>query len=195
MVDLSAFINHVLGQHPQARDRLRAHAGKTVRIDARPIFLVLGVTDTGEVQAASLAGDADVSFRISATQIPLMLADPEGALKKVHLTGDAQFAQVIAGLLRDVRWDAEEDLSRVIGDVPAYRAMQAARTFAAWGRDASQRLSGSAAAYLVDQQPLLVHREMAEEFAAGTVQARDACARLEKRIELLETRRRATPSR
>ncbi len=191
MTSLAAFINHVLGQNGQARERLRKHAGKTVRIDASPVVLTVGITAAGGVEAVPAAEHANVSFRVSAAQLPLMLADPEGALKSVQLAGDAEFAQLIASLLREVRWDAEEDLSRLVGDVPAYRLMQAARAFADWGRDASQRLAGTTAAYLVDEEPLLMRRQAVEEFAAGTAQARDTCARLEKRIELLEARRRS----
>ena len=191
MAPMIEFVNHVLGQHAWARERLRAHAGKTVRIDALPLVLTLKISAAGEVESAPRVENADVAFRVNAAQIPLMLADPEGALKSVHLTGDADFAQVVASLLRELRWDVEEDLSRFVGDVPAYRMMKVARSFAAWGRDASQRLAGTTAAFLVDEEPLLVRGAMAEQLAAGVAEARDALARLEKRIEMLEADRQA----
>ena len=161
-----------------------------MRVEVPPLALSFTVSAAGDIASSPLPQGADVSFRIEAAQIPLMLADPDSVLKSVQLSGDAEFAQVIAVLMRELRWDAEEDLSRIVGDVPAYRAMRSARSFAAWGRDASQRLARTTAAFLVDEEPMLVRRDLVERFNAGVAEARDACARLDKRIEMLETTRR-----
>ncbi len=188
---LPAIINHLLSQHSWAREKLMAHAGKSVRIDAAPFAITLLVAASGDVEAIPDPGKTDVAFKLSLAQLPLVLADPEQALKSVHLEGDAEFAQTLDILMREVRWDAEEDLSRVIGDVPAYRAMQGVRAFNAWGRDAAQRLAGNSAAFLVDEEPMLVRPRMVEQFADEVAAARDACARLEKRIALIEARNQA----
>lgn len=195
MQPLPAIINHLLSQHGWARDKLMAHAGKSVRVDAMPLAITLLVSASGSVEAIPDPGKTDVAFKLSLAQLPLMLTDPERALKSVHLTGDAEFAQTLGTLMRELRWDAEEDLSRLIGDVPAYRAMQGARAFSAWGRDAAQRLAGNSAAFLVDEEPMLVRQRMVEQFADEVAAARDACARVEKRIELLEARKKAASGR
>ena len=192
MQPLPAIINHLLSQHNWARDKLMEHAGKSVRIDAMPFAITLLVTASGAVEAIPEPGKTDVAFKLSLAQLPLMLADPERALKSVHLEGDAEFAHTLGTLMRELRWDAEEDLSRLIGDVAAYRAMQGARAFNAWGRDAAQRLAGNSAAFLVDEEPMLVRSRMVEQFADEVAAARDACARLEKRIELIEARNKAS---
>lgn len=195
MQPLPALINHLLSQHGWARDKLMAHAGKSVRVDAMPFVIALAVTPSGAVEAIPDPGKADVAFKLSLAQLPLMLADPERALKSVHLEGDAEFAHTLGTLMRELRWDAEEDLSQVIGDVPAFRAMQGVRALNAWGRDAAQRLAGSSAAFLVDEEPMLVRPQMLDQFACEVAAARDACSRLEKRVELLETRNRAAGDR
>jgi ubiquinone biosynthesis protein UbiJ len=188
------FLAHVLAQHPQARMRLRMHAGKSVRIDAAAFALSLAIDAEGGVVSGVPDVPPDVTFRLDPAQWPLLLSDPDAALKAVRLEGDAELAQLIGALMREVRWDAEEDLSRVIGDVPAFRAMQALRTFTGWGRDASQRLAGTTAAFLADEEAVLVRREVAGRFATGVAEARDACARLEKRVELLEAARKGAPA-
>jgi ubiquinone biosynthesis protein UbiJ len=194
MEALVAFLAHVLAQHPQAAARLRAHAGRAVRIDAGAFSLTIAIGADGGIAKASPEQAPDVGFRLDPAHWPLFFSDPEGALKMVRLDGDAELAQLIGTLMREVRWDAEEDLSRVIGDVPAFRAMQALRAFTGWGREAAQRLAGNTAAFLADEEAVLVRREAAERFAAGVAEARDACARLEKRIELLEAARGAKPA-
>ena len=191
MAPVEAAINHLLTQHPQAQARLRPHAGKTLRVDAAPFVLTLAVTPAGGVESAPDMEANDIAFKLNPAQLPLLLGDPESVMKSVRIEGDAEFAQLIGMLMREVRWDVEEDLSRIVGDVPAYRAMQALRSFTAWGRDAAQRLAGNGAAFLVDEEPLLVRGRMVEQFASEVAETRDLCARLEKRIEILEARRRS----
>ena len=191
MAPFVKFVNHVLGQHAWARARLAVQAGKFIRVDAGLLDVRLEITASGDLADAPGEGGNGIVFRIDPAQVPLMLADPAAALKKVHIEGDAELAQVAGTLAREVRWDAEEDLSRVVGDVPAYHAMRIARDFAAWGQDAARRLTGTTTAYLAEEAPVLVRQTALEEHAAGVSAARDACERLEKRIGLLEARRRA----
>ena len=48
----------------------------------------------------------------------------------VRIEGDVQLAAEVNWLVDNVRWDLEEDLSRVIGDAPAHAAGEAARRMA-----------------------------------------------------------------
>ena len=189
MFPVTHFINHVLGQHPWARDKLKVHAGGVVRADVAPMQLALRIGAAGDVEDAALTEPAQVTLTLNVLRLPLMLADPEAALRDVRIEGDAELAQLIGQLVRELKWDAEEDLSKVVGDVPAFRLMQAARSLRGWGRDASQRLAENTAAFLVDEDPMLVRKSMAAEFAGDVAILRDDCARLEKRLELLEARR------
>jgi ubiquinone biosynthesis protein UbiJ len=48
----------------------------------------------------------------------------------VRVEGDVQLAAEVNWLVDHVRWDLEEDLSRVVGDVAAHTIGQAARSMA-----------------------------------------------------------------
>jgi ubiquinone biosynthesis protein UbiJ len=87
----------------------------------------------------------------------------------------------------------EEDLSRVVGDAAAHRAVSAARGAAAWGKDASERLAAGAAEYWTEEDPLIATRVKVDGFVAGVTELRDAVERLDKRIALLE-KGNASPS-
>jgi ubiquinone biosynthesis protein UbiJ len=50
-----------------------------------------------------------------------------GDKPEVRIEGDVQLAADVNWLVDHVRWDAEEDLSRVLGDAPAHALGQAAR--------------------------------------------------------------------
>jgi len=188
----AVFINHVLAQQPWAREELARHAGRSLRLAAPPFALGLKIGDTGEVSALPLgaAQAADVTLSVAATRVPFLFVDPEAAMKDVRIEGDAEFAQTLARLAREVRWDVEEDLSKVLGDIPAHQMMRFARAFNAWGREAGRRFAETTSAYLVDESPTLVRGDAAEAFSHEVATLRDDQARLEKRIELLERARR-----
>jgi len=179
-------VNHVLRGSPLALDRLRPHAGRTVAFHVGPVALAFTVQSTGEV-AAALPGTArDLEVRISPFLVPRLAAREEAAYREIEMEGDAQLAQEVSFLVRNLSWDVEEDLSRVVGDIAAHRIAGAARGLARWGRDASLRVAQGAAEYWTEESPLVASRVKVEGFARDVSELRDAVARLEKRIERLE---------
>jgi ubiquinone biosynthesis protein UbiJ len=60
---------------------------------------------------------------------PLALAQAafRGEKPGVRIEGDVQLAAEVNWLTEHVRWDLEEDLARVMGDVPAHTLSQAAK--------------------------------------------------------------------
>ncbi len=209
MTPAIAFINHVLTQQTWARDQLKPYAGRSVRVQALPLDLKLTITPEGlvaaGVQASSVENGshqgpqgsspnqlrADVTLSVPFSATPLFALDQERAMKEVRIEGDAEFAQTLSHLARELRWDAEEDLSRVTGDIAAHKLMQGLRAFQAYAKDASQRFTETGAAFLIDEDPVLVRQSMAEGFARDVSTLRDDAARLEKRLELLEAKRKA----
>ena len=182
------FVNHVLAQQPWAREALARHAGRSLRLAAPPFTLAFSITEAGDVLALPFGSSApaDVTLSVAATRVPLLIIDPETAMKDVRIEGDAEFAQTLARLAREVRWDVEEDLSRVVGDIPAHQFMRFTRAFAAWGREAGKRFAETTSAYLIDEDPTLARKAAVEQFASDVANLRDDCARLEKRLQLLE---------
>jgi ubiquinone biosynthesis protein UbiJ len=51
----------------------------------------------------------------------------EGQRPPVQIEGDVQLAAEVAWLAENLRWDVEEDLARLLGDVPAHALADAAR--------------------------------------------------------------------
>lgn len=182
-------VNRLTGAAPLARERLARHAGKTAVLRVGPLPVSLTVQTTGEVLPAVAGVAADLELRISPFLLPRLAAGDEAAYREVETTGDVEFAGEIAFLARHLEWDVEEDLSRVVGDAAAHRAVAAARDAAAWGRDASGRLAAGAAEYWTEEDPLIASRVKVEQFVDGVTELRDAVERLDKRIELLASRR------
>lgn len=176
-------INRLTGATPLARERLARFAGKTAVFRVGPLPVALTVQTTGEVLVAPETAASDLDVRISPFLLPRLAAHDESAYRDVETTGDVEFAGEVAFLAKHLKWDVEEDLSKVVGDAAANRMMSAARGAAAWGKDASERLAAGAAEYWTEEDPLIASRVKVEDFIAGVTELRDAVERLDKRIE------------
>ena len=124
---LVLFLNHVLMNEPQACQRLARQKGQRIEIVWQSLTLQLQPTAAGLLERGSFEG---FDLRLTATQTsPLEIAGhlARGEKPKVHIEGDVQLAAEINWLIDHVRWDAEEDLARLVGDAPAHTLAQAAR--------------------------------------------------------------------
>ena len=178
-------LNHVLRSTPVAMERLRKFAGRTVAFEVGPLAPAFTIQTTGEVTAAVAGAARDLQVRISPFLLPRLAAREEAALREVEMHGDAELAQEIAFLARHLRWDAEEDLAGVVGDIAAHRIAGGARSLHAWSRDALERASAGAAEYWTEEAPLIASRVKVEDFIRGVSDLRDAVDRLGKRVEKL----------
>jgi ubiquinone biosynthesis protein UbiJ len=180
----SLALNRLLAGEPWARERLAPFAGACVEVRNPPFpplhFLLRA---DGTVEAGG--GEPALVVTLGPHAMLDLVRGREHFMRAIEVTGDPALAAEVRLLARHLRWDAEEALSQVVGDVAAHRLADAARAFFAWQSDAARRLGESLVDYAVDEKRLLVaHPEMAS-FAAAVARLRDAVERLEKRVARL----------
>lgn len=182
-----AALNHLLSQHASATEHLRAFAGQSVEVRCPPFpELRLKITESGLVERASGDPASALVVKLKAAALPLLAMGDERARGQIGIEGQADLAAAVDELFRTLRWDFEEDLSRVFGDVVAHRLAAGGRDLAAWQRDAAQRLAENLAEYWTEERPLLVRPADAEKLYRDSRVLQEEVARLEKRIERLE---------
>ena len=179
-------VNHVLRTAPLAMERLRKHAGRTAEFHVGPVSFALTVQTTGEVTAAVPQAVRDLHVRVSPFLMPRLASGEEAAFREIEMQGDMELAQEISFLARNLSWDVEEDLSRVVGDIAAHRLAGAGKAFARWGREATLRTAQGAAEYWTEESPLIASRVKVDGFVRDVAELRDAVERLDKRVEQLE---------
>lgn len=177
-------LNRLLEAEDWARLRLAPFAGEIVELSAPPLpALRFCILPGGTVEAAEAQPGLTMAFK---PQLLAALArGEEHAMRAVEVHGNAGLAAEILVLARHLRWDVEEELSRIFGDVAGHRLGAAARAFAAWHLDAAQRLATALADYATEEKQMLTRRAELDGFAESLAALRDALARLEKRIERL----------
>jgi len=178
------FVNRLLDTEPWARERLARFAAETVELALAPLPPVrVTIVEGGRLQAGG--GTPALTLKLGPGALFALARGEEEFLRAVEVNGNARLAQEVASLTRHLRWDIEEDLSRVVGDVAAHRIASAARELAAWQLDAAKRVTTAAADFLSEEARFLVRREEQAGHARAVAELRDALARLEKRIEHL----------
>jgi ubiquinone biosynthesis accessory factor UbiJ len=180
------FLNHLLRQNRQAQEELCAYAGKVVRIALPPLQSTLIVLEDGLFAPALADAAVDAEIGLPPSAALRVLLDPASASSLVSLQGDTELAASIGKVLRELHWELEEDLSRIVGDIPAHQLTQAAtRIKNELGRQALS-LAGMFADYWLEEQPLIAKRRHLEQFARDVDALRDDAERLEKRLSKLE---------
>ena len=182
---VAAAVNHLLRGAAWARTRLAPHTGKTVRFNLTPFSVAFTILPSGEVAAADSERPHDACFTLEPGVALRIAAAEASALQQARVDGDAVLAHDVLHIAQNLRWDVEEDLSHVFGDIVAHRIVTTGRAFHRWQLDTLDHLARSAVAYWTEEQPLIAAKPDIERFNRAVDTLRDDVARLEKRIERL----------
>ena len=139
---LVLLLNHVLQQEPEAQARLKRQSGRLVEAHWRAFSIRLQATPAGLLDLGPPAVQPDLTLTLTESS-PAALAQAalRGDKPPVRIAGDVQLAAEVQWLIDHVRWDLEEDLSKLIGDAPAHAMGQALRSLG----DAVRRFAAPAA--------------------------------------------------
>lgn len=162
-VGISA-LNHVLRQQAWARDRLRTHSGRTVRmVVATPLGAVSAdarIAADGTLELATIDAPS-VTLSLTPTFSAVLGAMRDGAVGltgHLKVEGDVMVAAAVGEIAQHLRWDLEEDLSKLVGDVVAQRMGDAARTGVRQAQAIGERAQSGLRQFLVDEDRQLIER-------------------------------------
>src|SRR5690349_5840440 len=149
-------LNHMLRGASWARKPLQPCAGKTARFRVPPFFdLAVLIQPTGEAAAASTAAGNDAILTIMPALLLRLLVRDEAAYREIRISGDSVFGQEVLEIGQNLRWDVEQDLSDVMGDILAHRVVRAGENLAHWHNETLHNLSQALMEYLTEEQPVL----------------------------------------
>ena len=150
-------LNQLLARESWARERLERFVGQSAEF--RPPLLPplrLVIAAGGRIEPG---GD-----------------EPSAIVTLEGITGEGALADELRYLAKHLRWDFEEELSRVMGDVAAERVGSTMRAFARWHVDAAQRVTEALADHA------FVRSDELERFTTEVEQLRAAIDELERRL-------------
>ena len=183
-------LNRLLQAEPWALDRLRAHSGKSVRLNAGPLGCTLVIQATGYVRSADDLSDYSVVLTLPSSQTSNALRlISQGHMSQLsnlmHVQGDAGLANVVAALFAELRPDPEYALAQRIGDIPAHRLFTLGRTLVAGVRESAVRLGGNATEFVAYESDLLANQQVVADFALDLQSAQARLDAVDQRIARL----------
>jgi ubiquinone biosynthesis accessory factor UbiJ len=168
-----------------------------LRVDILGMTSLRAEVATGRLALSSTASPEDpatkpADARIAGSPFALLAlartGGPGGSRGRATITGDAEVANLYRQLFAAARPDFEEELSRLVGDLPARRLSQFAAHAAGWARRTHRTVGENIAEYLQEESRDLVNGYELDEFLRGVDTVRETVDRVEARLSRLEQR-------
>jgi len=195
LATLENLLNRGLPRSVRARQLCAELEGRSLAIEIRDIARLRVASNGLQLAVTRDEEPADATVSGGPLGLAALAADsPEAVLQRggVAIAGDAELAQKFRELGRLLRPDLEEELSLLVGDVPAHQLGRLARLGLGFGRSGLSTTVRNAAEYLAHERADLVPRNEGEQFLRGVDAVREGVDRLAARLEQL-TRRRGSP--
>lgn len=186
---LIASLNHLLQGNHWARQRLAPYAGRQALIGMPPFQIGFVVTSAGNVDWVA-DPQSDVTITLPADSPFRLLDGFERLMGGARVEGNAEFATELSFVFRHLRWDAEEDLAQIFGDVAAQRIINTAHGFLAWQKQAAANVLKNLGEYLAFENHTLITQAEFEAFSNGISQLETSLSRLELRADKPSYQRR-----
>lgn len=133
-----AAVNHLLNLEPTVQTHLKAHVGRSVLLRWEALLMLPSGEQKFTISedltlSASAESNVELPDVTVSLQAGLLQAASEERLRFIRIEGDALLAQDLSLVAKQLRWDAEHDLARVIGGPAAHwvsgNAQKAAEIF------------------------------------------------------------------
>ena len=182
---ITKFLQHITNQNEWSRLHLQPFAGQVVQFDFVLVKANLLILEDGSL---SLAGDtavADATIHVPPSLALRLLANDEAAKMFIKIDGDTHLATEFSKVLQNMRWDIEEDLSHITGDIAAFKIGAFTKKAFTEMRQQSIGAAEMLSEYWQEEKPILAKKRHVEQFNADVDGLKSDVARLEKRLQRL----------
>ncbi|MEE9331829.1 MAG: SCP2 sterol-binding domain-containing protein [Methylophilaceae bacterium] len=182
------FLQHLISQNNWARKHLVEFSGKVVQFDIAFVKTKLLILEDGALGIATDNADIDASIHIPPSLALRLAAKDETAKLLINIEGDSHLAAELAKILQLMRWDFEEDLSQVMGDIPANKAALFSKKVFITAKKQSLNAVEMLSEYWQEEKPILAKKWRVEQFNNQVDTLRSDYARFEKVLDKLAKR-------
>jgi ubiquinone biosynthesis protein UbiJ len=178
-------IQHLLAQNEWAATMLQPFASKAVQLNFVLLKTSLVILENGSLAIAGETNVPDATITIPPSLLLRLMAKDESAKLQIKVDGDTHLATALAKVLSHVRWDYEDDLSKLTGDVSANKIGEFTRQSVSSVKDTAINLAEMLSEYWQEEKPLLAKKRHVEQFNTEVDTLRADVERLEKRLNKL----------
>jgi len=187
-------LQHLVAQNAWASPLLQLFAGKSVQLNIALLNTSLIILENGSLAIAGETNVPDAVITIPPSLLLRLMAKDESAKLQIKIDGDTHLATELAKVFSHMRWDYEDDLSRLVGDVPANKIGEFSRHAVTTIKETTTNLADMLSEYWQEEKPMLAKKRHVEQFNAEVDTLRADVERLEKRLNKLTKLNTANPS-
>lgn len=182
---ITHFLQHLIAQNTWAKAHLIPFAGNSIQFDFAIVKTNLIILEDGSLALGGETALPEASIYAPPSLMLRMLAKDEAAKMEFKITGDVHLATEVSKILQNMRWDVEDDLSKMVGDIPATKIADFGRNTAQTIKETSTNLADMLNEYLQEEQPMIAKKRHVEQFISDVDALRNDVARFEKRLAKL----------
>jgi ubiquinone biosynthesis protein UbiJ len=186
-------IQHLLAQNEWAAPMLQPFASQSVQLNFVLLKTSLVILENGSLAIAGETNLPDATITIPPSLLLRLMAKDESAKLLIKIDGDTHLATALAKVLSHVRWDYEDDLSKLTGDVSAHKIGEFTRQSVSTVKDTAINLAEMLSEYWQEEKPLLAKKRHIEQFNTEVDTLRADVERMEKRLNKIAKKLHAAP--
>lgn len=184
------FLQHLTNQNEWSKSYLIPFAGKVVQFDfvlAKANLLILedGSLAISGNSSNNKSASPDATIHMPPSLALRLLAKDEAAKMFIKIDGDTHLATEFGKVLQNMRWDIEEDLSHITGDIAAFKIGELSKKAFSDMRQQSINAAEMLSEFWQEEKPILAKKRHVEQFNADVDALKSDVARFEKRLQKL----------
>ena len=179
------FLQHITHQNSWAKPHLMPFAGQVITFDFSLLRMSLIILEDG-----SLATSPDNALPIATVfllpSLAMRLVSGDVHAKTlIKVDGDVHVATEVSKVLQQMRWDIEEDISNITGDIAAYKIGEVTQSMFAQAKKQTTQLADMVTEYWQEEKPVIAKKRHVEQFNTEVDTLRNDVERFEKKLEKL----------
>jgi ubiquinone biosynthesis accessory factor UbiJ len=176
-------LQHITSQNNWAKPHLAPFAGRTIAFDFSVIKANLLILEDGSLCAAGETSTIDATVHIPPSLAMRLLAKDDAAKSYIKIDGDVHLATEVSKVLQLMRWDVEEDLSKVVGDIAAFKIGEVSKATFQEAKKQTINAAEMLSEYWQEEKNILAKKRHIEQFINDVDKLRNDVNRFDKRLE------------
>lgn len=178
-------LQHLMQQNSWTAPLLQPYANQTIRMDFKVAQVTLTILQNGELAVAADSANPDATIHLPPSLVMRLLRKDPLASNLVKIDGDVGLGIEVGKIFSAIRWDVEDDLSKVVGDVAAYQVVQVGQEKFRQLQANAKNLGEMLVEYWQEEQPLMAKKSSIESFNQSVDRLREDADRLQSRVDKL----------
>ncbi len=182
---ITRFLQHITQQNSWSRPYLTPFSGRILQFDFSLVKAHLIILEDGSLSMAGETASADAVIQIPPSLAMRLMAQDESAKMQIKIDGDTHLATELSKVLQQMRWDIEEDLSHLMGDIAANKLVTGSQKIAQETKNQTINLAEMLSEYWQEEKPTIAKKWQVEKFVQEVDSLKSDIARFEKKLKKL----------